>query len=114
MRINDWSSDVCSSDLIDVQDGVIRHDIIGAAALDPRRIAGKAAAARRLQPQREVRRRQQRVAAVLRIAPGMRAPSGDDDGEIAAAGAGDRKSKRLELQSLMRISYAVFCLNKKP
>src|SRR3546814_14089526 len=42
---------------IDVQDGVIRHEIIGAAALDPRWIAGKAAAARRLQPQREVRRR---------------------------------------------------------
>src|SRR3546814_3782586 len=26
---------------------------------------------------------------------------------------GDRKSTRLELQSLMRISYAVFCLKKK-
>src|SRR3546814_9176441 len=26
---------------------------------------------------------------------------------------GDRKSTRLELQSLMRHSYAVFCLNKK-
>src|SRR3546814_4208717 len=26
---------------------------------------------------------------------------------------GDRKSTRSELQSLMRISYAVFCLNKK-
>src|SRR3546814_6804890 len=27
--------------------------------------------------------------------------------------AGDRKSTRLKLQSLMRISYAVFCLKKK-
>src|SRR3546814_9687391 len=91
MRISDWSSDVCSSDL------------------------------------REVRRRQQRVAAVLRIALGMRAPSGDDDGEIAAAGAGARQrtvgQRRFigagrseehtsELQSLMRISYALFCLKK--
>src|SRR3546814_6679823 len=35
---------------------------------------------------------------------------------ILAAGAlpsRDRKSTRLELQSLMRISYAVFCLKKK-
>src|SRR3546814_1065537 len=28
-------------------------------------------------------------------------------------GGGDRKSTRPELQSLMRISYAVFCLKKK-
>src|SRR3546814_3600958 len=28
-------------------------------------------------------------------------------------GNGDRKSTRLKLQSLMRISYAVFCLTKK-
>src|SRR3546814_9919498 len=30
-----------------------------------------------------------------------------------ADGRGDRKSTRSELQSLMRISYAVFCLKKK-
>src|SRR3546814_1961206 len=30
-----------------------------------------------------------------------------------AVEAADRKSTRLELQSLMRISYAVFCLKKK-
>src|SRR3546814_3296475 len=41
-------------------------------------------------------------------------------GEMLAAGSPrwshalrDRKSTRLELQSLMRISYAVFCLTKK-
>src|SRR3546814_14086837 len=35
--------------------------------------------------------------------------------EVTAAdiAVGDRKSTRLELQSLMRISYAVFCLKKK-
>src|SRR3546814_4784700 len=31
----------------------------------------------------------------------------------AMSGHQDRKSTRLELQSLMRISYAVFCLKKK-
>src|SRR3546814_6432209 len=34
--------------------------------------------------------------------------AGDQEGE-----AGDRKSTRLNSKSLMRISYAVFCLNKK-
>src|SRR3546814_4961864 len=32
---------------------------------------------------------------------------------LGAAAEGDRKSTRPELQSLMRISYAVFCLKKK-
>src|SRR3546814_2916901 len=39
-----------------------------------------------------------------------------DDGHIATPMGQlplDRKSTRSELQSLMRISYAVFCLNKK-
>src|SRR3546814_1627399 len=33
--------------------------------------------------------------------------------QVALEPAGDRKSTRSELQSLMRISYAVFCLKKK-
>src|SRR3546814_9475905 len=33
--------------------------------------------------------------------------------QTRSAGPEDRKSTRLELQSLMRISYAVFCLKKK-
>src|SRR3546814_6721057 len=32
---------------------------------------------------------------------------------IVIIGSGDRKSTRLALQSLMRISYAAFCLKKK-
>src|SRR3546814_5632770 len=42
-------------------------------------------------------------------------PSGaaDDRGAPACCRPQDRKSTRLELQSLMRISYAVFCLKKK-
>src|SRR3546814_4691754 len=45
------------------------------------------------------------VAGYQRIPAGLR-------GE-AHAGRTDRKSTRLNLQSLMRISYAVFCLKKK-
>src|SRR3546814_5587824 len=102
MRISDWSSDVCSSDLIgDAVDADVDH---GRARLDP-------FALHHLRP----------------------AHGGDDDvgamhdrGNVprAAVRDGDRaifRQQQLrrseehtsELQSLMRISYAVFCLKKK-
>src|SRR3546814_7448266 len=41
-------------------------------------------------------------------------PSGNDDAIIALDGRADRSEEHTsELQSLMRISYAVFCLQKK-
>ena len=42
---------------IHAQHRMIWHDIVRPAAVDPGRIAGKALAARRLQPQRQIRRR---------------------------------------------------------
>src|SRR3546814_1002106 len=98
MRIRDWSSDVCSSDL-----------------------RAQATAAR---PPRERRRRQRGHAR----APGCRAGAGraaEPAGRTAvlrlrsstargARGPGGRSEEHTsELQSLMRISYAVFCLKKK-
>src|SRR3546814_7051074 len=48
---------------------------------------------------------------------GIRQPSRNSSGgrksSRNSSGSRDRKSTRLELQSLMRISYAVFCLKKK-
>src|SRR3546814_4276716 len=44
---------------------------------------------------------------------GVLPPAGAPDAERRAAGGQDRKSTTSELQSLMRISYAVFCLKKK-
>src|SRR3546814_9706380 len=88
MRISDWSSDVCSSDL---------HD-------RPCRLAGGRACA---------------AALVCRArscdlgqphsppAPGNHLRSGP---EVPPARSEEHTS---ELQSLMRISYAVFCLKKK-
>src|SRR3546814_7887167 len=92
MRISDWSSDVCSSDLVERHPfgAEPREDMIG-------RGAGAGVA---------------------------------DDREFLAADAGDERSfghrraqhareaarseeHTSELQSLMRISYAVFCLKKK-
>src|SRR3546814_6000437 len=123
MRISDWSSDVCSSDLADG----------GAAAVEKAR--------------RVVDRRREIGDAVLvgqhlpvhrHLLTAVVGPLDHRDGDAAAAGGGDggdhrglaegagkaahlqvellrRRSEEhtSELQSLMRISYAVFCLKKK-
>src|SRR3546814_4182985 len=100
MRISDWSSDVCSSDLDDV--------LVGSGASTPAvvnltasTIFGKKAAggASALSPS-EAR-------TVLGLAT--------TDSPHFAGGFLDARSEEhtSELQSLMRISYAVFCLKKK-
>src|SRR3546814_7672357 len=90
MRISDWSSDVCSSDLIDALDIVARH----ARALDRRLHRGRAKVGR-------ARVRQ----AALHTAHWRAGIGKKDDGRS--------EEHTSELQSLMRISYAVFCLKKK-
>src|SRR3546814_2425525 len=92
MRISDWSSDVCSSDLKQQRAG--RED-----------------------------RRADDVRGLARIGHGEEPGSaqgedrGDEEilekGDLHRLGHLDRKSHTSELQSLMRISYAVFCLKKK-
>src|SRR3546814_7115915 len=102
LRISDWSSDVCSSDLF-LNNGGTRQ---GPGTDDARSDAGAAA---RFDPARRLHR--------------------DDEGAARQIGRHDlrrsalqsparRRSPRSEehtseLQSLMRISYAVFCLKKK-
>src|SRR3546814_2770820 len=83
MRISDWSSDVCSSDL---HDHVVEREV-----LDLLR-----------QRRHEVL---ERTGIVVEI----------DEDEAAPHVATDLRSEEhtSELQSLMRISYAVFCLKKK-
>src|SRR3546814_2743732 len=110
MRISDWSSDVCSSDL---------HP------LRPCRSARRRPAHRRhlLRRRLEERRRRRELAAggswlarrIHAAGQGVRsqcpgpAPAGALPGR-----AGYRSEEHTsELQSLMRISYAVFCLKKK-
>src|SRR3546814_8950548 len=88
MRISDWSSDVCSSDLLDE---LLRgHSRTQAEALRARLIEASAPAAL-----------VERIVALSAL-----------DG---AVGIADLRSEEhtSELQSLMRISYAVFCLKKK-
>src|SRR3546814_9069625 len=117
MRISDWSSDVCSSDLalrpaqefdaldvveIGIEDRRIAVggdrqfvDIDGDRALEAGTIAVGVDAARR------------------EIVEILRRPVDDDTRRVLRDALIRSEEHTSELQSLMRISYAVFCLKKK-
>src|SRR3546814_7247242 len=91
MRISDWSSDVCSSDLTSGASGVWATagiaSTIDAASTDETR----------------------RLSAAIMVSPCRSRLS-----HRPARNSGHRSEEHTsELQSLMRISYAVFCLKKK-
>src|SRR3546814_5243437 len=104
MRISDWSSDVCSSDL---QFGQVQRvgEQAGAADLGQARCSGVAIAIVEILPVEEGHQRRQRTAL-------LPCPAGDLEARLPGR---QRRSEEhtSELQSLMRISYAVFCLQKK-
>src|SRR3546814_7319766 len=115
MRISDWSSDVCSSDLRPHLPGARRlsHDG-GGRRRRLRHPAEPESAGELLPPFGGPHAAQPRV--VLWRCSADHHPDGDGHRRPEGRGrgrCGDRKSTRLELQSLMRISYAVFCLKKK-
>src|SRR3546814_1686852 len=105
MRISDWSSDVCSSDLavvgrevrpVHVLQGadVVHHEGLRCAPLLVAVAAGRPAD----------------IAPVRHHVEFERVPRRRNRGIAGAARSEEHTS---ELQSLMRISYAVFCLKKK-
>src|SRR3546814_5625669 len=100
MRISDWSSDVCSSDLVG---GRPLHD-----RADPAR------GWRRLDCLRACRRQSRAVRDSCHEYLG-RGMSGSVPADVQAVAKSWERSEEhtSELQSLMRISYAVFCLKKK-
>src|SRR3546814_8051826 len=117
MRISDWSSDVCSSDLPRQPFVPAQLRTVDRGLGQPlcRRGRSHAAGGLRAQPQG----RAGRAGRAFLLVPLRGEP-------VAAAGAGALSlptccSARLwrseehtsELQSLMRLSYAVFCLQKK-
>src|SRR3546814_5613110 len=106
MRISDWSSDVCSSDLpvLDVgfrQRHLRRHAVDDAAERRPVAFAPGGDA------------EQLAVSVVGHVSgySGFLPPS--DSSSSATLAAWRSEEHTSELQSLMRISYAVFCLKKK-
>src|SRR3546814_2547059 len=131
MRISDWSSDVCSSDLAGVGHrhgtGVARaRTNFTGSGLYPRTFRSEDQAQRQLQARRQEaqrlqfdlchsvhRRGQTLLHGVCQPAerpPTSAAPEDRSDLQLCRQRSEEHTS---ELQSLMRISYAVFCLKKK-
>src|SRR3546814_2664156 len=118
MRISDWSSDVCSSDLL-VRQAEHPDPALEAAGLQDDVVAA------------DLRQRAREAAVVageLEVAPrGVGTVLREDRVEAAEVAGGERvpfhrvaagllqrsEEHTSELQSLMRISYAVFCLKQK-
>src|SRR3546814_1344363 len=98
MRISDWSSDVCSSDLFLPHRAVHRVDIIVEIALV---LGDDRAAHDRQRVDGEMRIDAEFDEVVLR----------DEAAHLEILIRSEEHTS--ELQSLMRISYAVFCLQKK-
>src|SRR3546814_7445744 len=105
MRISDWSSDVCSSDLEPPIQAIQRKPELG-GIMPPESVDFLLA---------DFGRFRQVEPAMYPIAPvGVEAPA-----DLPEFGHGERghdgrsEEHTSELQSLMRISYAVFCLKKK-
>src|SRR3546814_1651619 len=108
MRISDWSSDVCSSDLAARgRDFATRGSGGAAAASSPAAESAAAPAwAQRLRSEQNARHRRHMAMQTVR--------DGDRPGSGANPDLSDRSEEHTsELQSLMRTSYAVFCLKKK-
>src|SRR3546814_3935533 len=107
MRISDWSSDVCSSDLIRAEQGVQASHGVSASG------------------DYGLQQHAERIFDQLLVSGEELGAHGavhhtviDREGAAHHRGDGERAVLRSEehtseLQSLMRISYAVFCLKKK-
>src|SRR3546814_6236605 len=103
MRISDWSSDVCSSDLdYRVWSGGVE---CGAGWLRRSEASGKLYVSLTLEAPEFGPRR---------IYANLGRAAGQDNPDVYALLWNPRSEEHTsELQSLMRISYAVFCLKKK-
>src|SRR3546814_2218225 len=113
MRISDWSSDVCSSDLADAPDFGSALPLLGAHRnLVVTRTFSKAYALAGLRVSYAVAHPD--VAELLeRVRESFNVNAVALAAAEGARGDGRSEEHTSELQSLMRISYAVFCLKKK-
>src|SRR3546814_7706207 len=115
MRISDWSSDVCSSVSAVVDEGGLAGDAQGVLGIvadhhhgEPALLLELAHEIQHLEPQARVERAEGLVEQQQRPVAHQAARQGD-----ALALAARSEEHTSELQSLMRISYAVLCLTKK-
>src|SRR3546814_7668466 len=110
MRISDWSSDVCSSDLVG-QIVKVAGDKV-AVAIDGNGLVVPKAAFLKGKKGPALKAPKAKILAVLKEAE---ADAAAVDGALKPGAEVRSRSEEhtSELQSLMRISYAVFCLKKK-
>src|SRR3546814_9990883 len=131
MRISDWSSDVCSSDLAPARrrqqaqvDAIVLGQSLVAVGLDHLQVVHAPVKARQQQALRAAQQqsaaRERPLAFVVFVLLQHGCPRPLPSGGTAAGRAGRPRRGRgrseehtSELQSLMSISYAVFCLKKK-
>src|SRR3546814_1600412 len=115
MRISDWSSDVCSSDLEgrQIRRGValISRALFDQLHIEPAGLLLHLADQRGEFGGRVLDRLDPLVARVDEHRDGARETVSRHQRGIGVAGRSEEHTS--ELQSLMRISYAVFCLKKK-
>src|SRR3546814_6895451 len=125
MRISDWSSDVCSSDLVDPKDpekwrkscdhysDAKQRDLCLASA-DPGKpgVEGKFVPPG-LNPGKTVHMMDIHAEKGMQCADCHFAQDAHGNGYIQGEVANRSEEHTSELQSLMRTSYAVFCLKKK-
>src|SRR3546814_8475195 len=107
MRISDWSSDVCSSDLRTL--GALRRKPGLKEIFDPYRFGGGRAV--RFKACGVEARRTEEEGGIARKADAL--PWYADALVELSVDVLRSEEHTSELQSLMRISYAVFCLHKK-
>src|SRR3546814_10406918 len=112
MRISDWSSDVCSSDLVVDLVGIALDDGDDAVKVKPRRLVGLQLGAEGGAVVGGDIQRGQGGAAVSSDLDRLVGFLGREDNPVVAVGDLRSEEHTSELQSLMRISYAVFCLKK--
>src|SRR3546814_5809512 len=104
MRISDWSSDGCSSDLLRYT--IERRGVKGFTQLTFLPVAGGGSLQTGLTDAHTTfKKLPWRIALDQQLAPGILA--------YASYNRGRSEEHTSELQSLMRISYDVFCLKKK-
>src|SRR3546814_5857153 len=109
MRISDWSSDVCSSDLHNHKTDVLVNQIKG-IGYPPKPDQRPDAQECKPAAQQGVETRRQNTADQKPVDPFREQQCGKHESKQWRLRSEEHTS---ELQSLMRISYAVFCLKKK-
>src|SRR3546814_10418135 len=116
MRISDWSSDVCSSDLVAGFLCVAQEARVDPGVAEAERFAVYAHRPVLKRADQFFSRVHQRIE-IAAMFPPLAVCGSDEYLERRIAGprahAGRSEEHTSELQSLMRISYAVFCLKKK-